>query len=126
MTSEMTEKQLQDLMIQFLSYQPKTFVWRQNQGAMYTNEGGQRHGFKATSIQGVSDILGIWKGKPIAIEVKRPGKKPTEYQRGFLKQFANAGGLAICACTQQGLEKTLKEIEAMTEPFKGMYVVEVP
>ncbi len=129
--SDMTEKQIQDLMIEFLQYQPRTFIWRQNSGAMfkeYTDKNNEthRHGWRASSVAGVSDILGVWNGIAIAIEVKKPGNKPTDNQREFLDHFAKAGGLAICACTLDGLKKTLQTVRETSDPFRGLMVLEVP
>ncbi len=124
MTLPMLEKDIQNLILEFLAYQPRTFVWRQNAGSHFEEDSnGKRHGFRA-STPGVSDILGIYRGIPIAIEVKRPGKKPTDLQVAFLQKFAAAGGIAICACSLEGVKKTLDEILAI-QPFKGVYVVEI-
>ena len=49
------------------------------------------------SYLGVSDILGIYQGKMLAIEVKAPHGKPTPAQTEFLKQVQDEGGIAILA-----------------------------
>ena len=49
------------------------------------------------NVPGVSDILGIYQGKFLAIEVKKPGQKPTERQESFLNQVRESGGIAIVA-----------------------------
>jgi len=41
--------------------------------------------------RGVADILGCYKGRSIAIEVKMPGKIPTDLQLDFLEKMAAAG-----------------------------------
>jgi len=121
----MKEKDIQTQMIQWLTYQPKTFIWRQNAGSMFVDSPTGRHGFRSASVQGISDILGIWQGKPLAIEVKRPGNKPTEMQNDFLHRFANAGGLAIVAFSLEGLVEALVKVQKLTTPFNGMLVYEV-
>ena len=50
------------------------------------------HGFGKS---GVPDIVGCWFGKFIGIEVKRPGKAPTERQWGILNAIADRGGIAV-------------------------------
>lgn len=42
---------------------------------------------------GVSDILAIYQGRPIAIETKRHGNTTTEAQKRFLGTWAEHGGL---------------------------------
>ncbi len=46
---------------------------------------------------GMSDLVGIWKGKPLAIEVKAKGGKPSRYQEGFLASWKAHGGISIIA-----------------------------
>ena len=49
------------------------------------------------NLPGVSDIIGIYKGRFLAIEVKRPGLKLTALQESFLTQVKEAGGIGIVA-----------------------------
>ena len=52
---------------------------------------------------GVSDILGCYKGKMIAIELKSPNGKPTPDQLRFIQNVNDAGGIGFVA-------KTLDEV----------------
>jgi len=65
----------------------------------------------AMSFKGIADILGVLPpdGKFLAIEVKRPGRKPTERQRQFLEQVEAAGGIALVAYSVEDVAKKLKE-----------------
>lgn len=108
---KMVEKDIQDQILDWLKRQKNVFVWRQNAGSMFVDGPTGRHGFRAASVQGISDIIGIWKTHAIAIEVKQPKKKPTELQRGFLKDFARAGGVALVVHSLDELIKNLKDIE---------------
>lgn len=47
--------------------------------------------------KGVSDILGIYKGRALAIEVKTAKGVVSEHQKDFLISFAAAGGIAFVA-----------------------------
>lgn len=117
------EKYIQDDMLYWLRIQPHTFVWRQNSGSMFIDSPTGRHGFRSASVQGISDIIGIYHGIPLAVEVKRPGNKPTEMQRKFLRDFAAAGGYAICCCDVQTLSDRLRKIraDAASGGFTGEY-----
>lgn len=48
-------------------------------------------------IKGVADILGIWKGWFLAIEVKTPKGYPTLEQKRFLERVNAEGGIGILA-----------------------------
>lgn len=50
-----------------------------------------------TNLPGIADILGCYKGRFLAIEVKRNGKEPTELQQAFLDAVKEAGGIAFVA-----------------------------
>jgi len=59
------------------------YHWKQHQGL--------------GSFPGVSDILGIYKGRMLAIEVKAPGRRvqPGSAQERFLANIHEQGGIAI-------------------------------
>ena len=55
--------------------------------------------------KGTSDLLGCLPGgKFLAVEVKRPGKKPTDAQREFLGRVIDAGGIGIVATSIEDVE----------------------
>lgn len=118
---KMREKDIQDQILQWFSYQKNVFVWRQNAGSMFVDGPTGRHGFRSASVRGISDILGIWNGYPIAVEVKQPKKKPTELQRGFLKDFARAGGIALVVHSLEELQNSLAKILRNEYRFDGVY-----
>lgn len=60
--------------------------------------------------KGVSDLLGIWKARFLAIEVKVKGRYPTKEQKQFLKDVAEAGGIAILARSTKDVEEALSLI----------------
>lgn len=60
------------------------FHWKQWQGSF-------------SQPKGVSDILGIFEGKPLAIEVKTKTGKISPAQEMFLKRWREAGGIGFVA-----------------------------
>ena len=59
------------------------------------NPKNHKYFFPYQNQYGVSDIIACYKGKFIAIEVKSPGRKPTEFQLEFLEKVKKSGGIAI-------------------------------
>ena len=59
---------------------------------------------------GVSDILACIKGRFVAIEVKRPGNKPSAVQLQFIEAINSIGGLAFWADNLQDVKDKLKEL----------------
>jgi hypothetical protein len=63
---------------------------------------------KATTNRiGTPDFVGVFAGKPFALEVKRPGKKPTTEQLGELAWFRKAGGIATVVYSKAEAENFL-------------------
>lgn len=60
------------------------------------------------SAKGVSDILGIYKGYPLAIEIKRLKGRVSENQQAFLDKFKAEGGIAFIA---RSLDDVIRHFE---------------
>jgi len=103
---DITEAEVQAACLEFLAAY-RIFHWRQNQGAIPLPDGGYR---RFNGMKGQSDIIGICPdGRFLAIEVKRPGKKPTKEQDEFLEHIANNGGVATWVSSVDELEADLRE-----------------
>lgn len=98
------EGQIKKSIMDWLSVQPrsKCRVWPIQIGRI---PGRTNHS------KGISDILGLWNGRGLAIEVKRPGGKPTAEQKEFLTAWAESGGIAILAYSLDDVTKTLGEMK---------------
>lgn len=59
---------------------------------------------------GVSDILACIKGRFVAIEVKKPGGKPSALQLQFITAINSIGGLAFWADNLEDVKNKLKEL----------------
>lgn len=57
---------------------------------------------------GVSDILACVKGRFVAIEVKKPGKKPTALQNIFIEAINQIGGIAFWTDNLDDVKEKLK------------------
>ncbi len=58
--------------------------------------------------KGVSDVLGVWKARFMAIECKIKGKYATTEQKHFLKEVSEAGGIAVLAYSLDDVKKALE------------------
>jgi Holliday junction resolvase len=67
------------------------------------------------SLHGISDIIGIYKGKYLAIEVKRPGLSPTDKQQAFLKRVHDEGGLAVCVHSYEELADFIEKAGGLND-----------
>lgn len=58
-------------------------------------------------IKGVSDILGIYKRRALAIEVKSEKGRLSDEQKEFLRRVDEEGGIAIVARSVEDVERQL-------------------
>lgn len=89
------EKDIQAACLQWLNLQPHCFAWRVNSGAIVGMHNGRRRFVRFNSAAGCSDIIGLIEGCFFAVEVKRPGERPTVDQQTFQAQVDAAHGLAL-------------------------------
>lgn len=69
-------------------------VWRNETGGYKLANGGF---VRAGLCNGSSDLIGLYKGRFLAIEIKRPGKKLSKDQENFINRVNENGGIAfIC------------------------------
>lgn len=58
---------------------------------------------------GISDIIGIYHVRPLAIEIKTAKGKLSEHQISFLNNFKKEGGIAFVARSVEDVIENLKE-----------------
>lgn len=112
----LTEHQIMSLIHDFLRYKGLA-VWRMNTGAVkseYTYKTGPKKGTTKSRMvrfatPGFADLVGIYKGRFMAIEVKRPSTKKdlTPWQESFLETVKLKGGIAFVATSIEDVEKEL-------------------
>ena len=95
-----SEKQIETAILRYLELLPECFAWKNNSVGIYDPI---RKVYRRTrnrfAINGVADIIGIYKGRFLAIEVKTPKTKNrvSEDQRRFLDNISGHGGIAFVA-----------------------------
>ena len=94
----LTEKEVENSILQYLSLLKNCMAWKNQSIGIYDPiKKIFRRSNNKYHINGVSDILGIYKGRALAIEVKSKTGRATEAQVEFLTQFEAMGGVAILA-----------------------------
>jgi hypothetical protein len=88
------------------------FWWNQSQGVYDAKRGIYRKRKGAYERSGVSDIVGCWNGKFLAIEVKSKVGKPTEEQSRFLEDIVSHGGIAFIANSVEQVEERMASYAA--------------
>lgn len=100
---EPLEKEIQKVILDYLEAR-HIFCWKEHSGGLLV-DGGTR--YMPIGLRGKSDIFGIYKGKFLAIEVKRPSGVLTEEQQSFLDRVNREGGIAFVARNLEDVINTL-------------------
>lgn len=98
------ESQIKKQICEWLSHQ-KCFFWvTQSVGIAGRKNNSPFAG------KGVSDILGLWNNRLLAIEVKAPGGKVSQEQIKFIELTNAHGGIAFVAYSLDDVISKLKEV----------------
>jgi len=61
--------------------------------------------------RGLPDLIGVYRGRALALEVKRPGGKPTRLQQYELERFAAAGAVAGVVTSVEDVKQLLRGVD---------------
>jgi hypothetical protein len=102
----MLEQQIQRAILEYLRWRHIPCYKHQNAGIRKPDGG-----YIPTHTRGVSDIIGCIPktGRFLAIEVKRPGNRPTPEQQQFIDTINEAGGLAFVARSVEEVENKMEQ-----------------
>lgn len=94
----MLEKEIENLILDYLSYRPGYFWKNQSVGIYDPTKRRFRKSNNRHHVLGVSDILGVRSdGQFVAIEVKTKKGRLSENQKAYLQKIKEHGGLAFVA-----------------------------
>lgn len=92
---EVSESVIKRHCMQYLTMQKEFFGWVEVSTGIYDPT---RQVFRKRSgfgmINGVSDIVGMWKGRGLACEIKTPKGKLSDVQKLFLMRYQERGGIS--------------------------------
>jgi len=103
-----------------LGLEPDLVLWRNNTGIATHHDASTGREFRVRYglCVGSSDLIGILgpAGRLVALEVKRPGEKPTDEQARFLALVRRQGGFATVVCSaEQALEALARARQGANE-----------
>lgn len=104
-----TESQLVRAILDYLHARGCWAERRNSRVLMLPGKGGRLRPVRFGGMQGASDIIAIGlQGRFWAIEVKRPGQRPTPVQTWYLSEILRYGGLAMIATSVQDVADALE------------------
>lgn len=82
------------------------FFFRQNSGVYFTATGRPVR----AAVPGAPDIMGVWHGRAVGIEVKTPIGRQSKNQRNFQYVWERHGGIYIIATSPESAVAALESI----------------
>lgn len=89
------ERDVKAVVMDYLACVPHSRWWVRNVGSRDWQDSKGRRRIVKFAAPGQSDIYGIWNGVHCEIELKRPGKTPTDEQKQYLLDIRQLGGIAF-------------------------------
>ena len=102
--ADMTEADIQSLILIYLTSLPDTYAQRQNTGAAHDGRRLVRYG-----VPGQADILCCMKGRFIEVEVKTKTGRQSEAQKQRERNITRASGIYILARSVEDVQNRLME-----------------
>tara|TARA_R110002020_G_scaffold94189_1_gene226872 strand:+ start:150 stop:527 length:378 start_codon:yes stop_codon:yes gene_type:complete len=108
----MLEKEIENLILEYLSYMPGYF-WKNQSVGVYDSVRKQfRKSHNKFHVNGVSDILGCLPGgRLVGIEVKTKKGRATANQKAFMEKIGNCGALPFIARSVEDVKEQLEELK---------------
>lgn len=92
----------------YLSGLKDCFFWvNESVGVFDAKRGIYRKKNSPYQLNGTADILGIFQGSPLAIEIKSKSGRLTDSQREFLDKFKYHGGIGVVARSVDDVKNAL-------------------
>jgi penicillin-binding protein-related factor A (putative recombinase) len=115
MRNILKESDIQKSILDYLSLIPGCFVFRTNNIGVPLRDSSGKTSFRPSPVKGLSDILCCFKGRFIALEVKRPKGKVTQHQTRFLNQVKESGGVGAVVHSIEEVKELFEYIPCLDE-----------
>lgn len=107
------EKTIQNDILEWLNGQNHCIAWQTQSGAIFDPTRKTFRKPPKWAPVGVADIIGIWHGCFLAIEVKRPGGRISSHQKDWLTRMVEQGAIAMVAFSLDDVVGLLSQIEVV-------------
>lgn len=117
-SGKVTEKSIENAILEYLNSLPYCFAWKNNSVGIYDpRKKIYRKSKSRYHINGVSDIIGIYRGRALFLEVKTPGriKRATENQKEFLKKTGELGAISAIVASIEDTQNVLNDYKGTEE-----------
>lgn len=106
-----SEKSIEKEILQYLNIRPNWFAFKINCTGTYDPTKKVFRKKSSYSINGISDIIAVYKGLIVCLEVKTPKGRLSENQKIFLEKIQKYGGAAYVVRSIADAKRICEEVE---------------
>lgn len=77
---------------------------------------------KETGLNGIPDRLLLYDGRSWYVELKRPGKKPTDLQKAVAQKIRRHGGITLWASSYDDVIEIVNALTGHKDPPRRRYI----
>lgn len=107
------EQDILNAIMDFLKIKQAHVAHVRNTGTIIRTGNKTFFGRNKRNQPGVADIIGVYKGKPIAIEVKSPVGRVSPEQTAWLSQWGSSGGFFVVARSVDHVDQFIRNLEGI-------------
>jgi len=118
------EKPIEKAILNYLSFLPDCYCWKNNNTGIYdAAKKTYRLPKSKFHVNGVADIIGIYRGRPIYIEVKTKTGRVSKDQDRFLNRVSKLGAIAgVCRSVDDARELINDNTKTISDRLRGWYL----
>lgn len=105
----MCERDIQKQIAEYLTLLGGMVIRTNSGGMRLKNRNGSDRYVRFNNQQGCADLIVCLRGRFVAVEVKRPGNRPTANQELFAERVHRAQGVAVVASSVEELAEQLQQ-----------------
>lgn len=114
-TESLSEKQIETEILFRLNHIKDCYAWKNHTTGIFDPRRGVFRKLGGYAIKGVSDIIGIYKGKMLCLEVKSATGKLRPEQKKFLDRMKELGAITGVVRSWPEAQRVLDEIAGDTQ-----------
>jgi len=113
MTGKISEKAIETAILKYLEYRRGGYFFKLNNTGIYDPKTKRFRKPQKYDVLGKSDIMGVYRGVFVALEVKTPKtrKRVSDHQRLFLNNIKRNGGTSGVVCSVEEVKVILDELD---------------
>lgn len=118
-TESLSEKQIENEILYLMNQISGCFAWKNHSTGIFDPRRKVFRKLQGFAIKGVSDIIGIYKGRMLCLEVKSATGKLRPEQKKFLEKMQELGAVTAVVRCWPDAQRVLEEVAGDTQNIRA-------